>query len=92
MFQAVCLLGYCVFPINVAALVVTLFKGLPLVFRLSVVIFALLWSTYGMFSRKDNLTASLGFLKGVVLENKKFMVVYPVFLFYLALSWFCMIN
>lgn len=51
-FQSVCLLGYCVFPILVSAVVCLTFNtflasGLAVVLRFVVVVVALLWSIFG---------------------------------------------
>ncbi len=46
--QCICLLGYCLFPLNVAALLVRVFfKFLPGVFKLFIVCFTFMWSTKG---------------------------------------------
>jgi protein YIPF6 len=49
-FQSVCVLGYCVFPMTMAAVVVLLFKLLPLgafsvLIEVAVLLVAFLWST-----------------------------------------------
>jgi protein YIPF6 len=49
-FQSVCVLGYCVFPMTMAAVVVMLFKMLPLgafsvLVEIAVLLVAFLWST-----------------------------------------------
>ena len=35
--------------------------------------------------------ASVGFMEALVSEDKRILAVYPVFLFYLFLSWYCLI-
>jgi hypothetical protein len=49
-FQSVCVLGYCVFPLTLASVVVDLFKWIPLgafstLVELAVLVVAFLWST-----------------------------------------------
>ena len=47
-FQCVCVLGYCVFPILLAALVIFIFKEVginALILKLIIAIVALIWST-----------------------------------------------
>ncbi|CAK83628.1 unnamed protein product (macronuclear) [Paramecium tetraurelia] len=79
-FQSVCVLGYCVFPINVAAVVITFLQSyFGFFLRLIIVGVAFLWSTF----------SSLSFMSSMMNEEKKVISVYPIFLFYMFLSWFC---
>eukprot|EP00331_Platyophrya_macrostoma_P009039 CAMPEP_0176420526 /NCGR_PEP_ID=MMETSP0127-20121128/8653_1 /TAXON_ID=938130 /ORGANISM="Platyophrya macrostoma, Strain WH" /LENGTH=220 /DNA_ID=CAMNT_0017801127 /DNA_START=34 /DNA_END=694 /DNA_ORIENTATION=+ len=83
-FQSVCVLGYCVFPISVAALVLSIihaFISVPIIISLILSGMAFVWSTF----------SSVGFMKALVNEEKKLLAAYPVLLFYLYLSWFTMI-
>ena len=78
-FQSVCLLGYCLFPLNVAALLKFIIGSKVSIFiNLIYVIAAFVWSTY----------SSIHFVKEMVPEDRKALAMYPVFLFYLFLSWF----
>ena len=80
-FQSVCVLGYCLFPLVIAAAVnLLLFKTL---FYLRVVLVgvAFLWSSY----------SSVGFISEMVVPEKKGLAAFPVFLFYLFLSWFILL-
>ncbi|KAI8365254.1 Yip1 domain-containing protein [Radiomyces spectabilis] len=81
-FQSVCVLGYCLFPLVVAA-VITLFVGLIWV-RLPMAIVTFGWSTY----------ASVGFLSDsqAHLSNRRWLAVYPLCLFYLVISWLVLIS
>ena len=74
-FQSVCVLGYCIFPLNIASFVCLL--GGPLVWRMLVVAVCFFWST----------GASLGFMGELVPPNRKALAVYPLFLFYTAIGW-----
>ncbi|CAD8092961.1 unnamed protein product [Paramecium sonneborni] len=79
-FQSVCVLGYCVFPINIAAVLITFLQSyLGFFLRLIIVGAAFLWSTF----------SSLSFMSSMMNEEKKVISVYPIFLFYMFLSWFC---
>ena len=78
-FQSICLLGYCLFPLNLAALL-NLFIGshVHIVVKLIYVSIAFVWSTF----------SSIVFVKEMVPEDRKELAMYPVLLFYLFLSWF----
>ena len=78
-FQSICLLGYCLFPLNLAALL-NLFIGsyVHVVIKLIYVGLAFIWSTY----------SSIHFIKEMVPEDRKELAMFPVLLFYLFLSWF----
>jgi len=89
-------LGYCVFPINLAALLVALTKPfLNFIIKLILVGLSFGWSTLCIyiiilrnFLKK---LASVGFMSTLVSEERKILAVYPVFLFYLFLAWFSLI-
>ena len=76
-FQMFCLLGYCLFPLNLSAIFVTLF-GLGGIMRLIIVGITALWSIY----------SSSDFLRPLCNEEQKYLVLYPCILFYLYISWF----
>jgi len=73
-FQCVCLLGYCLFPLNVAALLCTI-PGLKL-FKLLIVPLCIAWSSF----------ASLGFFAAAVPPQRKAMALYPTFMFYVVIG------
>ncbi|KAK9761781.1 hypothetical protein K7432_013066 [Basidiobolus ranarum] len=79
-FQSVCVLGYCVFPLDIAV-IISFFVGWILI-RLIFVVVAFGWSTY----------ASVGFLSDVHLNNRRVLAVYPIFLFYFVISWMILIS
>ena len=80
-FHSVCLLGYCLFPLNLAALLVA-FVGNGLIYvKLPIVLLGFGWSTY----------SSIGFMAGLVPSARKSLAEYPVLLFYLFLSWFILV-
>lgn len=76
-FQSVSIMGYCIFPMDVVAVIVSL-AGVPGPFKEILVAIGTAWSTY----------ASLGFIGQLVPEDRKALALYPVLLFYLFLSWF----
>merc|ERR1719204_377426 len=74
-FQSVCVLGYCVVPLNVAAIFCLLFSnGFMRTFFCGL---GFVWSV----------KASIGFIAPFVPVGRKFLGVYPLVLFYLSLSW-----
>mmetsp|Transcript_25489 Transcript_25489/g.25274 ORF Transcript_25489/g.25274 Transcript_25489/m.25274 type:complete len:164 (+) Transcript_25489:173-664(+) len=81
-FQSVCVLGYCLFPLTVAAFVNMMFLQFVYFFiRVIVVGVAFIWSSY----------SSVGFIAEMVVPEKKGLAAFPVFLFYLFLSWFILL-
>eukprot|EP01139_Manchomonas_bermudensis_P019040 Amastigsp_a676326_92.p2 type:complete len:200 gc:universal Amastigsp_a676326_92:68-667(+) len=73
--QSVCVLGYCVFPMIVASLVSAIFKSIYV--RLIAAAVCFIWAT----------VASVGFLTDTIPPKRRALAVYPIFLFYLCLSW-----
>ena len=103
-FQSICLLGYCLFPLNMAA-IVNLFIGgfVHIIIKLIYVAVAFVWSTYCKYTLLRFVVlngicltvfslvfclASVHFIKEMVPEDRKELAMYPVFLFYLFLAWF----
>ena len=81
-FQSVCVLGYCLFPLNIAsALNIFLGSILPMIAKMGIVTAAFLWASY----------SSVGFIASMVIPEKKGLAAFPVFLFYLFLSWFILL-
>lgn len=74
-FQSVCVLGYCIFPIDVAAILCAV---LPWTFIRLIIVGCALYLSTGASSR---------FMAQVVKEEKKWLALYPVFLFYVSLGW-----
>lgn len=75
-FQSTCVLGYCVFPLVVSAL---LCRILPkyVVWKTIVIGLGFAWST----------KASVVFMSQLVNDDRKVLASYPVFLFYIVISW-----
>lgn len=78
-FQSVCLLGYCIFPLCVAA-VIGVFVSVPLV-RWIVVPLCAIWSSW----------ASVPFIAGAVPLNRRALAIYPLILLYTAIGWLAII-
>jgi hypothetical protein len=45
-FQSVCILGYCLFPINIAALLVRILYFLPIYIKMVIALAGFVWSSY----------------------------------------------
>ena len=78
--QSVCVLGYCIAPLTVAALI-THFIGNWLVHWIVVGV-AFLWAT----------KASVGFMSVLVPGEKRALGVYPVLLFYFSIAWLILVS
>ena len=74
-FQIFCLLGYCLFPLNIAAIIVTIINSYDII-RLIVVGFTCFWSIY----------SSSDYLKAISTQGQRYLVLYPCILFYLYAS------
>ncbi|GAN06269.1 yip1-domain-containing protein [Mucor ambiguus] len=81
-FQSVCVMGYCLFPIVVSAIVATFVRLIWVRLPVSIVTFA--WSTY----------ASIGFMSEsqIHLENRRALAVFPLFLFYFVIAWLVLLS
>lgn len=82
-FQSICVLGYCVFPLTIAS-IFCITVGAMVGFWLRLVVVGLCF-TWGS-------TASVGFLSALVPENRRALAAYPVFLFYLCISWMVLVQ
>ncbi|CAG8457785.1 5829_t:CDS:2 [Ambispora gerdemannii] len=79
-FQSVCVLGYCIFPLVIAALIFLFVSNI--VIRLPLVILAFGWSSY----------APVNFFSSSHLANRRALAVYPLFLFYFVIAWLVLIT
>ncbi|KAJ5232937.1 hypothetical protein N7468_005893 [Penicillium chermesinum] len=80
-FQSVCIIGYTLFPLVIAALLSAL--GLPTIPRIPVYLVLVAWS----------LAAGVSILGGSgVLRNRVGIAVYPLFVFYIAIGCLCFIS
>ncbi|EGR33033.1 hypothetical protein IMG5_063190 [Ichthyophthirius multifiliis] len=80
--QSLCVLGYCIFPIVIASIIITAFKFIVqnFIYKLIVVGISYLWSS----------TSSIAFMSSILPQEKKVLGVYPIFLFFLFVAWFCL--
>ena len=80
-FQCVCIIGYTLFPLVIAALLSAL--HLPAIVRLPVYVVLVLWS----------LAAGVSILGGSgVVKNRVGIAVYPLLVFYVGLGCLCFIS
>ncbi|KAF4653491.1 Yip1 member 6 [Perkinsus chesapeaki] len=75
-FQSVCVLGYCVFPLVISAMICFFVKDYRIV-KLLVVLAGFVWST----------GASVGFMSELVPADRRALGVFPVWLFYATIAW-----
>jgi hypothetical protein len=82
-FQSVCVLGYCLLPLVVASIMCRFIgytlgmTSISLGIKLLSAAFGFGWATY----------ASMGFLAGSYPQKRRYLVLYPIFLFYFVISW-----
>mmetsp|Transcript_23254 Transcript_23254/g.50408 ORF Transcript_23254/g.50408 Transcript_23254/m.50408 type:complete len:247 (+) Transcript_23254:168-908(+) len=79
-FQSVCVLGYCVFPLTLAALLISLLQ----LTWFGVVWVDLIWVTVAFVWA---CRASAVFIGQVIPRERRFLAIYPVFFFYTFLGW-----
>lgn len=79
-FQALCLLGYCLFPIDVAAIVSVAVRS-SLV-RWLVTVPAVIWAAW----------AAVPFIGGSVPPERRALAVYPLLLLYTSLGWLALVR
>lgn len=88
-FQTLCLLGYCMFPLNITTLCFQFVLQGNNIMKFLIIALAGMWSVYcNIFL----ISGATGFIKQLVQEDKKLLVLYPVILFYLFLSGFALMN
>lgn len=79
-FQSICVLGYCVFPMTLAALIIGLLRLTPL----SYVWLDILWSCLGFLWATRS---SSVFIASYIPKERRFLAVFPVLFFYIFLAW-----
>lgn len=75
MFHIMCMIGYCMVPLNFCSIIFALGTFHEML-RLLIVAFCCAWASY----------SSIGFVKSCVPEDKRLLMIYPVILEYLFLS------
>jgi hypothetical protein len=84
-FQSVCVLGYCVFPLVIAAFFCALLptgNRLTQLVKVILVVLGFTWAT----------GASVGFMTDCLPEDRQALGVYPVWLFYVAIAWIVLLT
>ena len=76
LFPVICLLGYCLFPLNISAFIMTISNFYEFI-RFSLVLFSCIWSLYSIE----------GYFRSISSEEQKWLVFYPVVLMFVFLSW-----
>mmetsp|Transcript_6110 Transcript_6110/g.13278 ORF Transcript_6110/g.13278 Transcript_6110/m.13278 type:complete len:196 (+) Transcript_6110:175-762(+) len=79
-FQALCLLGYCLFPICVAAIVCAAVNKIYV--RVIALLVGLGWATW----------ATVPFMSGAVPARRKALAIYPVVLMYISIGWLALVR
>ena len=80
-FQIFCLLGYCLFPLNVSAFILSFTKFYDLI-RFIIIGITCFWSLYSISS----------FLKNLSMPEQRYLVLYPSILLYIYISWFIFVT
>jgi len=80
-FQIICLLGYCLFPLNIAAIILSFGKFFEFL-RLIILIACCTWSSYSI----------RGFLLNLASKDQSLLVIYPAILVYLFISGVILMN
>ncbi|KAM3575177.1 hypothetical protein VYU27_002874 [Nannochloropsis oceanica] len=83
-FQSLCILGYCVFPLDIAALA-NLLVGLAfesVIVKALIVALGFAWAT----------RASVIFIGQVIAPERKVLALFPVFFFYTFLAWLVLVQ
>lgn len=86
LFQSICVIGYCIFPICIALLVNTLLKAaIPFLFRLLISAVAVIWATLCNPPSLIILACS-SFIASIVPKEVKLLATYPCLLYYIFLG------
>ena len=80
-FQIFCLLGYCLFPLNLSAFILSFTRFFDII-RFIIVGITCFWSLYSTSS----------FLRSISIPEQKYLVLYPSILLYLYISWFIFVT
>jgi len=75
------------FPIDVAALFIKIFSFLPILLKILIASAAFVWSSFCKSIICNIHLASVGFMSQITPPSKKILAAYPIWLFYLFLSW-----
>ncbi|GIQ79561.1 hypothetical protein KIPB_000221 [Kipferlia bialata] len=78
-FQVVCLLGYCVFPLAIGALLKVIFSNVYV--RALIALIGAAWAVF----------ASVGFFGMLVKKERRLLAIYPIVLFFGVLAFFIVV-
>jgi protein YIPF6 len=81
-FQSLCLLGYCLFPLDAAALLCLILGPAASLAKWIVVPVAVGWASW----------ASVPFIAGAVPPRRRALAVYPLCLLYTAVGWLTVVR
>ena len=89
-FQSVCVLGYCLLPLLISALINSILLHISIrsaaavlhIIRFLIVMLAFAWTMY----------ASVRFLGQTQQVNRRMLVLYPIFLFYFLIAWLIILQ
>jgi len=80
-FPTVCLLGYCLFPLNIAAFILSVSNFYDII-NLLIVSLMCAWSLFCVE----------GYIRGISEKEQKILVFYPAILMFIFISWFIFVN
>ena len=81
LFPIICLLGYCLFPLNISAFILAITNFYEII-RLFIVLLTCAWALFSVE----------GYFSSVSSQEQKWLVFYPAVLMFLFLSWFIFTN
>ena len=85
--QSVAILGYCTFPLFLALIIVHFLKLIQVnnsVVKLVIIVVGVLWSVLGIIFLY--IKASRAFIAANMPEDRKWVAIYPIFLFYIFIG------
>jgi len=78
--QSVCVLGYCIAPLNIASILC--YFSSNHIYQFIVVSVSFVWAV----------RASVGFMAALMVPERKLLAVYPVLLFYVTIGWMILLQ
>jgi hypothetical protein len=80
-FQTICLLGYCLFPLNISAFILAITNFYEII-RFIIVLLTCFWSLFSIE----------GYFRIVSSPHQKYLVFYPAILMFAFISWFIFVT
>ena len=81
LFPVISLLGYCIFPLNIAAFILAISNFYEII-RFFITLLACIWSLYSVE----------GYFRTVSSSDQKYLVFYPAILMYAFISWYIFVT